>query len=274
MNLPDAKLSGSVADNAILFTTAAEALWELKTRVDTATDEINDALTSASNKVGEIRASWTQKFEAFKKQLDEELEKIDAGASLSALRANLEMLQSKLTDAQAARTELKEEAEPQLAELVSEREGLLTSLHEIRKKRRELRRARVADLNAKAAGLVRLDIPSEGDDSEFRQALDRIKVGSRVREEFLNQLALRTHPLKFARSLWGEDLNAIVDADNGIDMASVAKLFANIDEKDLWEDLLDIQGIDRPDVLTIKFKKPDDHTYTAIEVFSPRSSAQ
>lgn len=65
--------------------------------------------------------------------------------------------------------------------------------------------------------------------------------------------------------MWGEDLNAIVDVDNGIDMASVAKLFANIDERDHWEELLEIQGIDRPDVLTIKFKKPDEHTYTAIE---------
>ncbi|WP_052033137.1 ATP-binding protein [Rhodococcus wratislaviensis] len=86
-----------------------------------------------------------------------------------------------------------------------------------------------------------------------------------MREEVLTQLALNTHPAKFARSMWSESLNDIVDADNGVDLASVAKLFANIDDKDLWEELFEIQGIDRPDVLTIKFKKPGDHSYTAIE---------
>ena len=265
MDLPGAEIHESVTENSDLFSTAAIALTEVKTRIDSAVDEISKALTSASASVGEVQTTWSQRFEAFKRQLDEELEKIDAGASLAALRASLEQLQSKLSNAQATKTELDQEAKPELTRLESEREELLTSLHEARRQRRELRRARVAELNSKAAGFVKLDIPSSGDESEFRQALDRIKVGSHVRDEFLNQLALRTHPLKFARSMWGEDLNAIVDADNGIDMASVAKLFANIDERDHWEELLEIQGIDRPDVLTIKFKKPDEHTYTAIE---------
>jgi predicted ATPase len=56
-----------------------------------------------------------------------------------------------------------------------------------------------------------------------------------------------------------------VDAKNGIDMTSVAKLLSNVDEKSLWAELLDMQTIDRPDTLTIKFKKPDDHQYTPIE---------
>ena len=106
------------------------------------------------------------------------MEKIDAGASLTALRASLEQLQSKLSNAQASKTELDQEAKPELTRLESEREELLTSLHEGRRQRRELRRARVAELNSKAAGFVKLDIPSSGDESEFRQALDRIKVGS------------------------------------------------------------------------------------------------
>ncbi|WKN61241.1 AAA family ATPase (plasmid) [Rhodococcus opacus] len=265
LDLPDAEIKESVAENADLFASAASALAEGKKRVDAARAEIESALASVSIQVGEVQTIWGQKFEAFKKQLDDELEKVDAGASLSALRANLEHLQSKLTQAQASKEELNQEVEPELARLVTEREDLIKSLQEARRKRRELRRERVRDLNAKAAGFVKLDIPSSGDASEFRQALDQIKVGSRVREEVLNQLALNIHPLKFARSMWNESLNDIVNTDGGVDLASVAKLFANIDEKDLWEELLEIQGIDRPDVLTIKFKKPNDQSYTTIE---------
>ena len=41
-----------------------------------------------------------------------------------------------------------------------------------------------------------------------------------------------------------------------------------IDERDLWQELLELQLIDRPDVLTVKFKKPEDGTYAAIEKFA------
>jgi predicted ATP-dependent endonuclease of OLD family len=51
----------------------------------------------------------------------------------------------------------------------------------------------------------------------------------------------------------------------GIDAASIARLFTNIADKDLWSELLDLQLIDRPDILTIKFRKPEEYRYTAIE---------
>lgn len=265
LDLPESDITHSVDGNTALFTEASKAIASLKTEVDAATLEIDKAIARTSETVGALQQEWSERFDAFKKQLDEELEKIDAGASLAALRANLEQLQSKLTLAQASKKELDEKAKPDLTRLESEREALLDSLHTARAKRRELRRARVAELNAKAAGFVRLDIPSSGDESDFRKALDGIKVGSRVKEEILNRLALKTHPIRFVRSMWAADLDDIVSADDGIDVGSVAKLFANLDERDLWEDLFEIQSIDRPDVLTIKFKKPDDHTYAPIE---------
>ncbi|SKX88823.1 ATPase involved in DNA repair [Mycobacteroides abscessus subsp. bolletii] len=264
-DLPDVQISELIAGNAGVFIEVGAALERLHQRVGTGRKEIGEALTEASGVLARIQGEWTTRFEGFKQRLDEELEKIDPGASLTSLRASLEQLQSKLTHAQASKTELDARALPELDKLQQEREELITALHDARRKRREMRRARVVELNTKAAGFVKLDIPSQGDESDFRDALDRIKVGSRVRDDFLNQLALRTHPLKFARCMWTQALADLVDTEHGIDMANLAKLLANIDERNLWEELLELQSIDRPDVLTVKFKKPDDHTYTAIE---------
>lgn len=265
MDLPESPIGESLAVNADLFLSASTVVNALKSQIESTRDQMQRSIAAASAAMAEIQKSWSARFEAFKTELNEELEKVDPGASLASLRDNLELLQSKLTQAEASRSELEDKAKPALAELEDERERLIDVLQKARAARRELRRTRVAELNAKAAGFVKLDIPSAGDSSEFRDALDRIKIGSRVRDDVINQLALRTHPLNFGRAMWHERLNDIVDVDNGVDMSSIARLFATIDEKDLWEDLLDIQAIDRPDVLTIKFKKPDDNSYTSIE---------
>lgn len=265
LDLPDGTLTEALSDNADIFLSASNALSRMNERIEAGQAAVGAALEEGLAELGAVRHDWVQRFAQFKLQLDLELEKIDPRASLTALRASLEQSQQKLTDAQACRKELETEAQPHMANLEVEREKLISSLQEARRERRSLRRSRVSELNDKAAGFVKLDIPNYGDESGFRSALEQIKVGSRVTDKFLGQLALRTHPVKFGRAMWTEDFSGLADPQNGIDLASVAKLFANIDEKDLWQELLDLQAIDRPDVLTIKFKKPDDNSYTAIE---------
>lgn len=266
IEVPASELLHSVELNRELFAEASQTVKKLDERVTDGLESLQTALTEAAAELSRIEKAWGVNFDEFKAKLDAELEKVDPdGTSLTALRASLEQLQGKLTRAEAAETELDTVAKPDLVNLEAQREELVDQLHAARKERRGLRRARVLQLNEKAAGFVKLDVPNEGDAKAFREALDVIKVGSRVKEEFLNQLALRTHPLKFSRSLWAEKLSDIVDSDNGVDAANVAKLFANVDDRDLWEVLLEMQTIDRPDVLTIKFKKPNDDQYTAIE---------
>lgn len=264
-DLPDLELHESINENAGLFAEVNAVLVLLRQRLDDGRKHIHEAIAEASRAVVRIEGQWMTRFEEFKTRLDEELVKIDPEASLTSLRASLEQLQSKLAQAQAAGTALTDRAVPELERLQRERQDLTDDLHKARRTRRDMRRARVVELNAKAAGFVKLDVPNQGDQSEFRRALDVIKVGSRVRDDFLNELALRTHPLRFVRSMWSHDLAELEDVEHGIDMAGLAKLLTNIDERNLWEELLNLQSIDRPDVLTIKFKKPGDHTYTAIE---------
>ncbi|WP_114905917.1 AAA family ATPase [Ornithinimicrobium murale] len=262
---PGPDIEASVSTNEDLFTDVAAALKHLKTRLDAAHMEICAALEEASTRVSAARSDWDGRFTAFKSRLDEELERVAPGSSLGSLRASLEHLQLSLNRAQAAQSELAEDARPILERLQVEREELLGNLQAARQERRRLRRDRVSELNAKAAGFVKLDVPVSGDPTEFRRALDRIKVGSRVREEILNQLALRTHPVRFVRSMWRQAIDDLVNVEAGIDLGNIAKLYANVDEKDLWEELLEMQCIDRPDVLTVKFRRPDDQAYTPIE---------
>ncbi len=254
-----------IADNRDLFVQASSILRGLKDRLEAASSEIATAVSEASQAIESVRSQWQTRYKDFQAKLDAELEKIDGQSSLTSLRTHLGLLQEKLAEAKAANEELNSEAIPALTTVEKEREGLLDSLHRARQERREMRRGRVSQLNEKTAGFVRLDVPDQGDFEDYRKSLDVIKVGSRVREDVLDAIARYTHPIRLARLLWQGQVNALADADKGIDAASVARLYANIDEKNLWQQLFDLQLIDRPDILTVKFKKPDDGSYTPIE---------
>lgn len=244
---------------------AAAALDELARAVDAATTAIGTAISSAQATITGLHSQWTDRHTALKRKLDEELNKLSEGSTLPLLREQLERLQGQLDEATSAKIELETTARPELASLVEQREALLIELREARKQRRELRRSRVADLNAKVAGAVKLDIPNEGDFAEFRAKLDVLKVGSHVREEVIESIARTVHPFRFVRQMWANDLGSLVSTENGIDLASLAKFLANVDNKGLWEELLDTQVIERPDTLTVKFRKEDGTTYAPVE---------
>jgi len=270
LQAPDARVPAlpglhDVADNSDLFSQASSIMMKLKTRVDTAGGEITDAISEASQALEAVRSQWQGRFKDFQAKLDAELEKVDGQSSLSSLRTYLASVQEKLAEAVSAREDLTSEAIPALQTLEAEREDLISWLQGARKERRDLRRSRASELNGKTAGFVRIDVPDDGDSEDYRKALDAIKVGSRVRDDVLDAIARHIHPIRLARHLWHGQVTELVDADKGIDSASVARLLANTDDKDLWEQLLDLQLVDRPDILTVKFKKPDDGTYTAIE---------
>jgi hypothetical protein len=259
------KLEHEVEANKDIFDKATTVIEDLRAGIVAGLAAIESARTEAIDGLAALSSQWELRFATFKKSLDEELEKVDAGESLTALRGRLEDLQAKLLEAQSAKMELENEARPGLEALWSSREGMLTELHERRHERRELRRGRVAALNGKMSGQVKLDVPNFGDFKEFRERLDVLKVGSRVKDEVLAAIAKYRHPVRFGRSLWKGDVNDLVDEAQGIDAASIARFLSNIDERDLWSELLETQLVDRPDVLTVTFKKPQSDTYTPIE---------
>lgn len=270
LKVPDLKTPSlpslqDIEDNSDLFAQTSAVLQDLTKRLEAAASDIMTAVSEASQAIEAVRTQWQTRHKDFQAKLDAELEKIDGQSSLTTLRTHLGSLQEQLAAAHSASEELSTEAVPELATLEGQREQLLDSLQNARQRRRELRRHRVSELNDKTAGFVRLDVPDHGDFEDYRKALDVIKVGSRVREDVLDALARHTHPIRLARLLWQGKFTDLADTSKGIDEASVVRLYANIDEKNLWQQLFDLQLIDRPDVLSVKFKKPDDGVYTSIE---------
>ena len=229
--------------------TVIEAVKEAKKLVETSLDTLKVA-------VSEVQKEFDVEFKAFQIKLDETLAK-SGGTSLATLRRELQTVQTELSQAQSAATELKDVAQPKLDELETHRETLLDELKQARDERRALRRARANELNKKTAGFVKIDIPTKGDTSKFRSALNDIKTGSRVQDRVLDLIAANLHPYQFARALWTGDLTKVGELPEGVTTADVSRLYTNIADRDLWTQLLELQQIDTPDVLDVYFKKPE-----------------
>jgi hypothetical protein len=200
-------------------------------------------------------------------KLDETLEK-SGNASLTSLRRSLQKLQTDLAAAKVAAKDLRDVAQPELDRLLGEREDLLALLKKGRDDRRDARRARVKELNSKTAGFVKIDIPKDGDRSAYRTALDTLKVGSRLQDQVLALIAEHVHPFALARALWSGDFSTIGKLPTGLTVADLSKLHANVADRELWKFLLETQRIDIPDVLDVKFKKPEGDAYVPIENLS------
>jgi hypothetical protein len=243
-------------------------LATLRTESAAAITALTESVDRAQKALARHRGTWDMEFADFKKKLDQELEKASGGTSLAAIRAQLEAMQTKLESAETCSKELEEIAKPESQSAEAEREALLDGLRNARSERRSMRRARAKELNSKTSSFVKLDIPRDGDTAAFREALGRLKIGSQVREGVLDAIAQRINPFRFARSLWRGDVNDLVDTESGIKAPDIAKLLSTIDERDSWAELLEAQVIDIPDVLDVKFRKPDEGALASIESLS------
>lgn len=261
----ETEAQGVVDGNSDLFERIANANASLEKEIEAHTSAIRVATETTKESIESATVEWRVRFSKFKEDLDAELKKVDDGKSLVMLRTQLEKLQADLASLRGMKSQLKDVEVPKLENLEAAREELLDSLLEVRKARRQARRERVDALNAKTAGMVKLDVPSAADTSQFRSHLESLKVGSRVKEEVLDAIAESVHPFSFGRALLAGEFDTITKASEAIDASSVARLIANIEDRNLWSEVLVAQAVSMPDQLNVKFKKPDDGTYVSIE---------
>ncbi|MDV8077417.1 AAA family ATPase [Rhodococcus sp. IEGM 1370] len=228
---------------------------------------IDKSLVNFQTTVRTVASELDAKFEVFKNRLDDALAESGA-SSLPLLRTELEGIQLRLNKAESAAQTLASDARPEQSRLNKERDELLTELKRARDDRRSLRRARADELNRKTSGFVKIDIPSRGDTTEFRNALEELKVGSRLREQVLDLIAGGIRPYNLVRAIWSGDPTLAGDLPEGVTATEISRLVAAVADRDLWQQLFQTQLIDTPDVLNVKFRKPEGKDYARIEDLS------
>lgn len=258
-------LASRIEESGDLFDRTATVRTDLSANLDGHLSRARTSISEAREQLGKIYEEWDARFETFKGDLNSELSKLGDGSNLVVLRAKLEQLQKALAAAKHARERLDAELLPKFETARDTREELLVQLKDLRDERRMLRRDRVDLLNKKAGSIVKLDVSAYPDHAAFRESLNTLKVGSRVRDEVLEAISSRIHPFRFVREIFNDTPTALVDEAKGIDAASVSRLYSNVDERDLWAELFEAQICDCPDRLDMKFRKPDDGQYTPIE---------
>ncbi|PPF65444.1 hypothetical protein C5E11_00720 [Clavibacter michiganensis] len=265
--LPDAVIANLTPQHDEEFERIRIARVALEEAVGAAGKLINDSLAGLAKTVGAVKAGFDAEFKKFQLELDEQVEK-SGGTSLKALRRELENVQTDVGAASAAAEDLKKVAQPAFQALADGREILLGQLKQARDDRRAMRRARAKELNTQTAGFVKIDIPSGGDTTNFRAALEVLKVGSNLQTRVLDVIAEKIHPYKFARAVWSGDLTQIGTLPAGVSATDISRLITNVADRKLSEQLLESQLIDTPDVLSVKFKKPEGGSYVNIEDLS------
>jgi PHP domain/AAA domain len=264
---PEPAMSKMTPEHDALFMRIRAAQDDFRTVVDSAEKQVIASLGNLRAVVGQVKGELDAEFQDFKRHLDEALEK-SGETSLARLRRELETVQTSLSSAEMAAQALKSEAQPEYDRLYEERAAFLSELKDARDDRRILRRSRVDELNKKMSGFVKIDIPSKGDTADFRQALEVLKVGSNLRGKVLDAIAGNVRPYSLVRAIWSGDISDAGALPNGVSAADVSRLHTNVADRDLWQLLLDMQFIETPDVLNVKFRKPEGQQYTHIEDLS------
>jgi PHP domain/AAA domain, putative AbiEii toxin, Type IV TA system len=264
---PEPAMAKMTPEHDALFARIRAAQEAFKAAIDEAEKQVTTCLANLKMVAGQVKGELDAEFQAFKKQLDEALEK-SGETSLARLRRELETVQTNLSNAERAAQTLKDEAQPEYDRLIEERETLLSELKQSRDDRRAMRRIRVEELNKKMSGFVKIKIPGKGDTTGFRQALDVLKVGSRLREHALDSIADNMHPYNLVRAIWSGDVSDAGALPDGVLATDISRLHANVADRDLWQLLLDAQFIETPDVLNVKFRKPEGQEYARIEDLS------
>lgn len=241
---------------------------DFKSTLARAEKQVTDSLANLKAVAGAVKSELDAEFRAFKRRLDDELEEKSGESSLAKLRRELEAVQANLSKAESAAQTLANDARPEYDRLSEDRESLLSELKQARNDRRTLRRGRVNELNKKTSGSVKIDIPSEGDTTNFRQALDELKVGTRLRDQVLNLIADNVRPYNLVRAIWSGDASEAGTLPSGVTADDISRLRINAADRGLWQQLLDTQLVETPDVLRVKFRKPEEQDYTYIEDLS------
>jgi hypothetical protein len=145
------------------------------------------------------------------------------------------------------------------------REGLLTRLGQIRRQVRDKRRAKAQELSNRLNRKVVISIKPEGDGRAQKDRLNNIRVGSRLRDSDIEAMVATLHPIPLVKSLLNGDWETLAGL-SGLEAHDFERLMETVTERARMEELLDLQTVDREDVVRIRFEV--DQEYRELEALA------
>jgi hypothetical protein len=209
---------------------------------------------------------WQEAFEAAESKHQLMLAELDKdGVGRKALQAQLTSLRAQHRRLSNLSRFVDTEAGPRLKAIEDAREALLTTLGQHRRQIRDKRRAKAEEVSDRLNRNVVISITTEGDGRAQRDKLNTIKVGSRLNDQDIDAMVLHLHPIPLVRSLLGEDYDTLADL-SGLSAHHFERLMETIREQGRLEELLDLQTVDREDVVKIRFQV--ENTYRDLEALA------
>jgi hypothetical protein len=140
-----------------------------------------------------------------------------------------------------------------LQTLQKERDQLLNKLQGERKAIRQKREQKAKELTDSLGHRVKIGVKADEEGADFTEALQKLKVGSYLRDDHVAQMADKTHPVPFVKHLLAAEFDRL-EEKTGIDKSDFEKLREVVLEGNRLADLYELQIVDVEDRIDISLE--------------------
>lgn len=244
--------------NSDVFKEVADIETGVQEALDSAASDLKNGITTGQTRMAAVRKGWQVKFDEAESEYQELLQELDTEkVGYQALSAQLLKLKARLQQLDQKRAEVDAKIKPNLKKLSEQREKQLTDLQQQRIAIRDKREAKAAELTQALDQRVRVQVRREAERDDFCDALQAIKIGSRLYDEHVRQMADQAHPISFVKHLLGEEYDQLKDKTGGIEKSQFERLREVILEQNRLTDLYELQIVDIEDRVDVSFKIGD-----------------
>ncbi|MCW3101260.1 MAG: hypothetical protein JWL77_6878, partial [Chthonomonadaceae bacterium] len=235
-----------------------------------------DALSSVSSKLDHERADWQTTYDGLANEYSAGIKAM--GGDAPALSQERMRLVTRLEEAERELLSKAQESQ-QLSPTVERRNTLLKELEARQSEYSQARKDRCAWFEEKSGGQIRASVAAASNFAAFRESLNKLKRGSYLTGEQIDQIAENISPTTFVRSLLrydltrtSSDLGPIREA-TGLPAERVLQLATFLLESQDYETLLGLEYTATPtDRPAITFRR-DDGSYSPLAELSTGQKA-
>lgn len=255
--------------NEELLAGARASLEALLARRGEAQQSIVDAELAAATQISKAKATWKKLFDDYNTQLQQSLVEanLEEGGGLPSVRAQLTRLQ----DSRAGLRELEREREevllPTYENAMQRRHELLDEISLARKKIRNARRQKARELTELMGGSVRIRVEKYRETGNYSDALMVLKRGSRLQDQFIEEVATRCHPIPMVFSLIEGDFESLSQRVSDSEDRFRRLREHVLEDEGRLQAVLGLQSLNIDDGVSIQFAVGDEE-YRSIEALA------